>query len=190
MNTTSRPLAAALGLLVTLSLVAACSGPARPASETDSLNPPPGLDDSGGSAPGGQPGAGGGGQPVGPGDPDQPIGVVPGPGDGDPDPDGDGDGALRVEPEPGIINARPHAWDHITVAPDGRTLTVYYWGGVEACYGLAAVTAERDADGVLHVTVLEGQRGNLGNDVACIEIALLKAVTITLDAPIVAPIDQ
>jgi hypothetical protein len=117
----------------------------------------------GGSEPGG-----GGGQSQ-PGDPgvggdqpitDDPIDVAPiGPGAGD---------ALPVQPEPGIVDARPHAWDHIDVAADGRTITIYYWGGVETCYGLARVDASVGVDGLLHVTVFEGQRGNLGPNVACI----------------------
>jgi hypothetical protein len=98
-----------------------------------------------------------------------------------------GDGALSVQPEPDIVNATPHAWDHITVAPDGRTITIYYWGGVADCYGLAGVDVQYDADGQLHLTVMEGQRGNLPPNAMCIEIAVLKAVTIELDAPIIAP---
>lgn len=137
-------------------------------------------DGSGGGAPGQAPG-GGGGNLV---NPDQPIGGAPPPAAQDP-----WDGALRVEPEPGIINATPHAWDHITVASDGRTVTIYYWGGIQDCYGLAGVDVERDADGRLRITVMEGQRGDLGPNTACIEIALLKAVTVTLDEPIVAPAD-
>ncbi|MDQ3938355.1 MAG: hypothetical protein M3253_06705 [Chloroflexota bacterium] len=119
-------------------------------------------------------------------DPDRPVTGGP----GEPaEPPQDGDGALHVEPQAGIVDATPHAWDRITVGSDGRTITVYYWGGVQDCYGLAGVTAERDDEGVLHVTVFEGQRGNLGQDVACIEIALLKSVVVTLDDPLVAPAD-
>lgn len=96
-------------------------------------------------------------------------------------------GATPVEPVPGVVNATPHVWDHIDVAADGRTITVYYWGGVDSCYGLDRVDVTVDDDGLLHVTVLEGRLGNLGDDVACIEIAMLKAVTITLDQPLIAP---
>lgn len=116
--------------------------------------------------------------------PDDPV-VAP-PGDPGVQPPS-GDAALPVEPEPGIVDPRPHAWDHISIAPDGRTLTVYYWGGVQDCYGLAAVDVQPDANGRLQITVLEGRRGNLEPGTACIEIALLKSVTITLDDPLVAP---
>ena len=131
------------------------------------------------------PGGGGGSDPDPGANPDDPVVAPPG------DPDARpplGDAALPVEPEPGIVDARPHAWDHISIAPDGRTITVYYWGGVQDCYGLAAVDVQPDAQGRLQITVLEGRRGDLAPGTACIEIALLKSVTITLDEPLVAPV--
>lgn len=118
------------------------------------------------------------GDPSDPTKPDDPVTGVPGPVEPLP-----GDGATHVEPQPGITNAIPHAIDHITVANDGRHVTVYWWGGVEDCYGLKDVLVDHDADGTLVLTVLEGTRPDLG-DVACIEIALLKATTITLDQPL------
>lgn len=93
------------------------------------------------------------------------------------------DGATHVMPAPGIVNARPHAIDHISVAADGVTVTVYWYGGVEECYGLKEVRVERDANGQLVLTVLEGSRQAAGN-VACIDIALLKATSVTIDAPV------
>lgn len=98
------------------------------------------------------------------------------------------DGAVHVQPEPGIVNAIAHAWDHIRLQPDGRTMTVYYWGGVEACYGLAGVDVRRNADGLLEIQVFEGQHGDLAPDTACIEIALLKAVTVLLEEPLIVPV--
>ncbi|HYI22663.1 MAG TPA: hypothetical protein VEX62_08515 [Candidatus Limnocylindrales bacterium] len=95
-------------------------------------------------------------------------------------------GATPVEPVPGVVDAIPHAWDHIDVAADGRTITVYYWGGVDSCYGLDRVDTTFK-DGVLNVTVFEGRLGNLPADTACIEIAVLKSVTLTLDQPVIAP---
>jgi hypothetical protein len=184
-------------LLTTVTTLTACGGaaevgasptatpvvPALPDDRGDATGggEDPGSDDGSGSAPGGAPG-GGGGNVV---DPDQPVGGVPAPGDPQIPPDG----ALQVQPEPGIVNAIPHAWDRITIAPDGRTITVYFWGGVQDCYGLASVQVERDANGLLQVTVMEGQRGNLAPNTACDEIALLKAVTVALDDAIFAPAD-
>lgn len=132
------------------------------------------------SEPPAEPG-GGGGDSGDTGDPDAPTGAQPPPME-----PGMSDGALHVQPQPGIVDARPHAWDRISVAADGRTLTVYYWGGVEECYGLAGVDVQADEQGRPVIRVFEGRRGNLAPDTACIEIALLKAVTVELDEPIVA----
>ena len=149
--------------LITLVALTACSVlPAR-AEQPGQAGP---------GAPGG-----GGGAPPASGDSDTPIGHHP-PADEPPV----GGGALRVAPEPGIVDARPHAWDHIDVSADGRTLTVYYHGGVQDCYGLAEVRVDT-SDGI-SITVLEGTRPGAG-DRACIAIALLKAATVTLDEPLV-----
>ncbi|CAN5782026.1 hypothetical protein BH24CHL6_BH24CHL6_04100 [soil metagenome] len=166
-----------LSLMLTLTTaLAACS----PAFVGDPASLPP--QDTAPPAEARQPG-GGAGSDASIGDPDEPIAapVLP------PGPVQPGDGALVVQPQPGIVDARPHAWDHIEVAPDGKTVTIYYWGGVEDCYGLAGVDVQRDADGLLTLTVLEGRRGELAPDTMCIEIALLKSVTITLDEPLLAP---
>ncbi len=138
----------------------------------------------------GDPGSGGGTGDTKPGDtkpgdtkpgaagPDEPITGAPAPADPP-----SGDGALHVEPVPGVVDSLPHAIDRISVAANGRTATVYWWGGVDSCYGLDEVRVERDADGMPVITVLEGTLPGLG-DVACIEIALAKATTITLDEPL------
>ena len=155
-------LVAGLSLITVVALTACSVLPAR-------------AEQPGHAAPG-APG-GGGGAPPAAGDPNTPIGHQP-PADEPPA----GDGALRVEPEPGIVDARPHAWDHIDVSADGRTLTVYYYGGVQDCYGLGEVRVDT-GDG-LSITVFEGPRP-AARDMACIEIAVLKAATVTLDEPLV-----
>jgi hypothetical protein len=91
-------------------------------------------------------------------------------------------GPPLVMPEPGVIDPRPHAWDSIEVGPDGRTLTVRWYGGVQDCYGLAEVRVER-VGGVLNVTVFEGTQAKAAGQ-ACIEIAVLKSTKIVLDDPI------
>ncbi len=171
---------ALLALLATLS-VSACSVATMAteggADQRGAAAPP----DAGGGAPGD---AGSGGAPD---DakppavaPEEPIVSDP---DTDPGASPSGDGALQVQPVPGVVDSRPHAIDRISVAADGRTVTVYWWGGVDSCYGLDEVRVERDADGAPIITVLEGTLPNLG-DVACIEIALLKSTTITLEEPL------
>jgi hypothetical protein len=162
-------------LLAAVSLLAVGCMPAAPAGEP--TQPPSTAAPASPQDPGG-----GGGDSGRPGDPNAPTGIQPPPVD-----PGPGDGAIHVEPVPGIVDPTAHTWDHITVAPDGRTLTVYYWGGVEECYGLAGVDVQQDADGLTVIRVLEGRRGELPPDTACIEIALLKAATVELEEPIVAP---
>jgi hypothetical protein len=99
--------------------------------------------------------------------------------DGNVDP---GDGAQLVEPSPGMSGVRPHAFDHAVVGEDGRTVTVFFWSGVEPCYVLDHVDVGYDAKAVT-ITLYEGHDASAG-DVACIEIALIKKVVIQLDEPV------
>ncbi len=166
-----------LGLLATIS-ISACSvatmATGASAEQRDAGSRP----DAGGGAPGD---TGNAAAPTDLGnsaEPDEPSVGEPAPQDPSP-----GDGALHVEPVPGIVDSRPHAIDRISVAADGHSVTIYWWGGVDSCYGLDEVRVDRDADGPPTITVLEGTLPDLG-DVACIDIALLKATTITLDEPL------
>lgn len=93
-----------------------------------------------------------------------------------------GDGAQAVEPRPGMAGVRPHSFDHAVVADDGRTVTVFFWSGVEPCYVLDHVDVEYGANAVA-ITLFEGHDADAG-DVACIEIALLKKVVVELDEPV------
>jgi hypothetical protein len=182
-----------LGLLAVISL-SACSVTTRATEGGADQRGAGAAPDTGGGAVG-DPGSGGGTGDTKPGDtdpgdtkpgdtkpgatgPDEPITGAPAPGHPP-----SGDGALHVEPVPGVVDSLPHAIDRVSVAADGRTATVYWWGGVDSCYGLDEVRVERDADGMPVITVLEGTLPGLG-DVACIEIALSKATTITLDEPL------
>lgn len=172
-----------LGLLAVISL-SACSVTTRATEGGADQRGAGAAPDTGGGAVG-DPGSGGGTGDTKPGDtkpgaagPDEPITGAPAPAHPP-----SGDGALHVEPVPGVVDSLPHAIDRVSVAADGRTATVYWWGGVDSCYGLDEVRVERDADGMPVITVLEGTLPGLG-DVACIEIALSKATTITLDEPL------
>ncbi|HYM53076.1 MAG TPA: hypothetical protein VEW45_06330 [Candidatus Dormibacteraeota bacterium] len=92
------------------------------------------------------------------------------------------DGALRDEPDPTIVDARPTAVDHFVIGPDGRTLVIYYWGGNQGCFGLHSVVVEM-RDGVPAITVKEGTRPEAAG-LACTMEALLKSAVVTLDAPL------
>jgi hypothetical protein len=180
-------------LLVGLLAAVACTGGVSASQATDRSGPP--IASGGGAS--SDPGTGAPGStpacescdpidpthPSVPSDPEEPVTGAPGPVEPAP-----ADGAKRVKPEPGIVNAIPVTFDHVTVGADGRTLSIYYYGGVEDCYGLHSVDVSRNDDGSLGISILEGGRANLG-DVACIEIAMLKVVDVTIDEPVFVPTD-
>jgi hypothetical protein len=91
------------------------------------------------------------------------------------------DGATPVEPEHGLNDIQDVPWDHIDVAPDGKTLTVYFWSGAEGCYGLAGVKV--DETGAVPVITL--QVGTRPGVEVCIAIAQLYSTQVVLDHPIV-----
>jgi hypothetical protein len=112
-----------------------------------------------------------------PGSLDDPVvGVPPEPGD-DPAPQ-----PQVVEPRPGMVNVFSTAFDTATIGEDDRTLTITFWSGIEPCSVLDHVEVRYGADAVT-VTLYQGSDPN-AKDVACIEIAVLKQVTITLDEPL------
>lgn len=99
------------------------------------------------------------------------------------DPPGDPDGDPQiVEPTPGMANVRPTAFDTAAIGNDDSTLTIVFWSGIEPCSVLDHVDVAYGADAVT-VTLFQGSDPNAG-DVACIEIAVQKQVTITLDEPL------
>ena len=74
---------------------------------------------------------------------------------------------------------RPNPYEKV-VALDERTLEVRFWGGVEECYGVDRVDVEYGETDVT-VTVFQGR---VPTAEACIEIAVLTAVRVTLDEPL------
>ena len=114
--------------------------------------------------------------------PDAAVSYTPCPGDEPPvvtDPD---DGAQLVEPTPGMADTRPHAFDHVVVNDDGSSVTVFFWSGVEPCYVLDHVDVDERPDTVT-ITLFEGH-DTIADNVACIDIALLKKVVVQLDGPV------
>ncbi|MGH2680758.1 MAG: hypothetical protein ACRDG8_09820 [Actinomycetota bacterium] len=90
--------------------------------------------------------------------------------------------AQLVEPRPGMTDSRPHGFDRAVVNDDGRSLTIFFWSGVEPCYVLDRVEVDA-GPGAITVTLFEGHDANAG-DIACIDIALLEKVIVTLDEPV------
>lgn len=92
------------------------------------------------------------------------------------------DGATPAIPNPAVTGAQPIPFDHITVAPDGKTLTVYYWYGVEGCYGLKDVTVA-PIDGGYAVTIWAGMLPEAINRM-CVDMAQLYSTIVVLDTPV------
>ena len=114
--------------------------------------------------------------------PDATVSYTPCPGDDNPVVTNPYDGAQKVEPTPGMSDLYPHAFDKAVVGDDDRTLTIFFWSGVEPCYVLDHVDVDY-GPGAITVTLFEGHDASAG-DVACIEIALLKKVVVQLDEPV------
>ena len=114
--------------------------------------------------------------------PDATVSYTPCPGDEPSAPTDPYDGAQKVEPTPGMSDLYPRAFDKAVVGNDGRTLTIFFWSGVEPCYVLDHVDVD-EGPGAITVTLFEGHDASAG-DVACIEIAVLKKVVVQLDEPV------
>jgi hypothetical protein len=87
-----------------------------------------------------------------------------------------------VEPRPGMQDVRPTSFDTATIGDDDRSLTITFWSGVEPCSVLDHVDMAETPDAV-RVTLYQGSDPSAGQ-VACIDIAVLKQVTVTLDHPL------
>lgn len=114
--------------------------------------------------------------------PDATVSYTPCPGDDDPVGTDPYHGAQKVEPTPGMSDVYPRAFDKAVVGDDGRTLTIFFWSGVEPCYVLDHINVD-NGPGAITITLFEGHDASAG-DVACIEIALLKKVVVQLDEPV------
>jgi hypothetical protein len=93
----------------------------------------------------------------------------------------EGDGATLITVNHDLVDLRPQPWDSITVSADGRTLTVYFYGGLAACYGLGRVDVSSD-NGHLKVTLFSGR---VPGSQVCAEIAQLYKTVITLEQPLI-----
>jgi hypothetical protein len=114
--------------------------------------------------------------------PDAIVSYTPCPGDDVPVVTDPYDGAQKVEPRPGMSGVNPTAFDKVVVGDDGRTLTIFFYSGVEPCYVLDRVDVDAGS-GAITITLYQGHDASAG-DVACIDIALLKKVVVELDEPV------
>ena len=90
--------------------------------------------------------------------------------------------AIPAVPNPDIISPVATPWQWIEVAPDGKTLTVYFWNGAEGCNGLKDVEVTQ-VDGVTTVTVFTGLTPEAMNT-TCIAALFLYSTVVVLDAPV------
>jgi len=77
------------------------------------------------------------------------------------------------------VDVRPHVWDRAELVGPAR-LRLEFYGGVEECEGLDRVEVEESRDAVT-VTLFVGR---VPTAEVCIEIAVLKSVTVSVDGPI------
>jgi len=115
-----------------------------------------------------------------PGNPGTGLPVIPDPGAG---PIVFDDDATPTVPIPGaIVDPQPTGWDHVTIWPDGRTVTVFFWNGVEACYGLDRIEVA-DVDGTPRITLFTGFRKDAAA-IRCVEMAQLYSTVVILPSPV------
>ena len=91
--------------------------------------------------------------------------------------------ATPIEPDDSLVSPTPVPYDHVTVGADGRTLTVYFWMGVQECNGLHGVVVE-PTEGGIELTVLTGIPEDAVSRI-CIELAQLYSTVVTLDEPLI-----
>jgi hypothetical protein len=106
--------------------------------------------------------------------PDAPVTGSPAPGPSVPSP-----AALEVTPRPGLVDVRPQAWDRAEVVGP-RRVRVEFYGGVEECEGLDHIEVDET---VRRVTIALFV-GRVPEAQVCIEIAVLKSVTIEVEEPV------
>ena len=94
------------------------------------------------------------------------------------------DGAIPAVPSADIVDPQPTPWERIEVAPDGRTLTVYFLNGPSGCNGLKDVQVSV-VDGVTTVTVRTGLTPE-AMFTTCVAAMFLYKTEVVLDAPVLA----
>lgn len=92
--------------------------------------------------------------------------------------------ATPIEPDPAVLHPRPTAWDHVVVSADGRSLEVFFWMGVEDCYGLHSIEVGPSDSGIA-ITLLTGTAADAEGRL-CVALAQLYSTTVMLEAPLIS----
>jgi hypothetical protein len=164
---TTRTLPAALLTTLMLAACGAAAGPSAIPASTPEPTPTavPGAGGAGGGGSSGNTGSGvGGGGIIDPGG-----GIDPNLGQ-----------ATRVVPAAGLVNKHPVNVQLIRAAVDeqGATAELRWWSGVAPCNALDSVRMDKDdAARTIRLTVIEG---SAPGDMACIDLAQLKATVVDL----------
>ena len=93
---------------------------------------------------------------------------------------GSGSGPREVEPEGGLENVLPTAWQDPEVLDGGRAARLTWYSGVEECYGLDHVDVDYGVRTVT-VTLFAGSRESKK---PCIELAEQVVTTVRFNEPL------
>lgn len=85
-----------------------------------------------------------------------------------------------VDPTPGLQNVLATSWIKAVPSADGMTLTVWFWGS--PCLGVDHVDV-KETPAKVAITLYQGTPPSMVGT-ACIEIAMLAAVRVTLSSPL------
>ena len=91
---------------------------------------------------------------------------------------GSGSGPELREPEDGLLDVRPRPFD--SHRAKGRKVTLFYYSGVEECYGLDRIEVDESPSRVT-ITIYEGRRPEAE---ICPELAVEVRSVVTLDRPL------
>jgi hypothetical protein len=86
-------------------------------------------------------------------------------------------GPQRVEPRDGLVDDRATTFDRFRLRDGGRAVDLFFWSGIEECYGVDHVAVEYRKD-VVKITLFEGRDPAAET---CIELAVRKVVRVALD---------
>lgn len=95
------------------------------------------------------------------------------------------DGSVVPAPavaRPGAADVHPLAWDEVVPSPDGRSLEVRFWYGIEPCNVVDRVEVD-ETDTTVTVTLYVGLDPAVDADTnqSCDDIGQYRAVTVALD---------
>lgn len=89
-------------------------------------------------------------------------------------------GPQRVGPREDLVDVRATRWDRHRVRNGGRSVDLFFWSGVEECYGVDRVEA-RYTKKTVELTIYEGRDPAAE---VCIELAVRKVIRVELQEPL------